>query len=326
MPTQPTAHAAAITPTADDDFEIDFDAIDKKVAEGRASESKPVEKTAPAEPEIVVDDTPAPRAAVLKPEEGLERLKKQLEDEKQARIAADQARQAAEQRAHEAATAEVQAKTEKQGTELEFLTTAIASLTQNTDALESRYAEALAAQDYAAAAKVQRQMSENAAKLQRLEDGKAQLERAPKPQMRAFTDPVEQFASRLSAPSAAWVRRHPEYVRDQGKNAELMAADQIARARGITPDSPEYFQSVERTLNFTAPDPMVEDVSASQATGGRRAAPVAAPVSRAGNGTGSRPNTVRLTSDEVEMAQNMGMTPQEYAKNKLALQREGKLN
>jgi hypothetical protein len=35
---------------------------------------------------------------------------------------------------------------------------------------------------------------------------------------------------------------------------------------------------------------------------------------------------VRLSSEEREMAQMMGMTPEEYGKNKLALKREGKLN
>jgi phage I-like protein len=35
---------------------------------------------------------------------------------------------------------------------------------------------------------------------------------------------------------------------------------------------------------------------------------------------------VRLSKDEREMAQMMGMTDQEYAKNKLALVKEGKLN
>ena len=324
MPTQ------AVTLPENDDLEIDFDAIDKKVAEGRAqgpnSEPKPT-AAAPAEPEIVVDDAPAPKSAILKPEDGLEKLKKQLDEEKAARIAADQARQAAEQRAHEAATAEVQAKTEKQGTELEFLTTTIASLTQNSDALESRYAEALAAQDYTAAAKVQRAMSDNAAKLQRLEEGKAQLEKAPKPQMRQFTDPVERFAAGLDAPSAAWIRAHPDYVRDPKKNAELMAAHQIAIARGHAGGEPAYFASIERTLDLARPDPVAEaDPSASQATGGRRTAPASAPVSRGGGGTGSTPRTVRLTSEQVEMAGNMGMTPAEYAKHMMALRAEGKLN
>ena len=58
----------------------------------------------------------------------------------------------------------------------------------------------------------------------------------------------------------------------------------------------------------------------------RRSAPPAAPVSRSGNGTGSSPNVVRLTSAEREIASMMGMTDKEYAKNKVALQKEGKLN
>jgi hypothetical protein len=35
---------------------------------------------------------------------------------------------------------------------------------------------------------------------------------------------------------------------------------------------------------------------------------------------------VRLTSEQVEMAGNMGMTPAEYARHMMALRAEGKLN
>ena len=58
----------------------------------------------------------------------------------------------------------------------------------------------------------------------------------------------------------------------------------------------------------------------------RKAPPPAAPSSRAAsNGTGGR-NTVTLTREEREMASMMGMSPEEYGKNKLALKKEGKLN
>jgi hypothetical protein len=333
MPTQPTAQTPAVTPATDDDFEIDFDAIDRKVAEGRASGGDPAPKTTakPAdEPEIEVVEAPAvAKSAILKPEDGLEKLKQQLEAEKAARLASDAARQTAEQHAREASAAEVEARTKTQGTELEFLTTAIGSLTRETDALESRYAEAMAAQDYAGAAKAQREMANNAAKLQRLEEGKSALEKAPKPQPRQFQDPVEQFASRLSAPAAAWIRAHPEYVRNQAKNDELLAADALARARRVRMDTPEYFKMVEDTLGLTqnpeTASTIEVDTTPQRATGGRQTAPAAAPVSRAGGGQGSRPNTVRLTSEEVEMAKMMDMTPEQYAKNKIALQREGKM-
>jgi hypothetical protein len=323
----------AVTIPANDDLEVDFDAIDRKVAEGRAQSATPEPKATakPAdEPIVEVIDAPAAKMPILKPEDGLEKLRLQLEAEKTARLASDSARQVAEQHAREASQAEVEARTKTQGTELEFLTTAIASVTQQTDALESRYAEAMAAQDYAGAAKAQREMATNAAKLQRLEEGKSALEKAPKPQPRQFVDPVERFASTLDAPSAAWIRSHPEYVRDPKKNRALMAAHNLTESEDIRAGSPEYFARIEETLKLRQPDPVIDDIPepvvAAQATGGRRAAPASAPVSRAGSGQGSRPNTVRLTSEEVEMAKMMDMTPEQYARQKVALQREGKLN
>ena len=54
----------------------------------------------------------------------------------------------------------------------------------------------------------------------------------------------------------------------------------------------------------------------------KAAAPAAAPVSR---GSSGRENVVRLTAAEREMAELMGMKPEEYARNKIALKKEGKL-
>jgi hypothetical protein len=332
MPTQPTAQTPAVTPAADDDFEIDFDAIDRKVAEGRASGSDPAPKPAAKptdEPEIEVVEAPAvAKSAILKPEDGLEKLKQQLEAEKAARLASDAARQTAEQHAREAAAAELQARTDVQASDLTVTTSAIASLTEKGTLLEQRYAEAASIGDHLAMGKISREMSANEAKLVRLEESKVHLEKAPKPQLRIPSDPVEKFAAALAPQSAAWIRAHPEYVRDRGKNAELMAAHQIALARGHAGDSPEYFKSIEKTLDMAQPvaEPTIEvDTTPQRATGGRQAAPAAAPVSRGGSGQGSRPNTVRLTSEEVEMAKMMDMTPEQYAKNKIALQREGKM-
>jgi hypothetical protein len=57
----------------------------------------------------------------------------------------------------------------------------------------------------------------------------------------------------------------------------------------------------------------------------RRSAPVAAPVSRSGQAPGTRPNVVRLTSEEREIARFNKMSDQEYARYKMQLQKEGKL-
>ena len=65
---------------------------------------------------------------------------------------------------------------------------------------------------------------------------------------------------------------------------------------------------------------------AGVASANDHAAPAAAPVSRSGTASGTRPNVVRLSSEEREMASMMGMSPEDYARNKIALKREGKLH
>lgn len=327
------------TPT--DEIAVDLEAADAKAAAEAARKAANGANSGAADdptaiiPEIVDDKAAAEpqraEKAVVTPEEGLEKLKKQLEEERAGRLAA-------EQRANDASRAEVAARTEVQTSQLDLVKGAIERLTESSDMLEAQYADALAAQDHKAAAKLQRQMSDNSAKLIQLEAGKKALESAPKPVPRAPSDPVEQFAANLSPASAAWVRAHPEFVRDQHKNRQMIAAHELALARGHKADSPEYFASVEKTLDLTpaavvktdtqvAADPTAD---AAQAAGGRSTAPAAAPVSRSNGSHGNRPGTVKLTPAEVEMAHMSfpdSKTPlEDYARQKIALRKEGKLS
>jgi hypothetical protein len=313
------------TPT--DEISVDLEAADAKAAE-KAAKNGGGNDTKVDAPEVKVEkvaaETPAAEKTALSTDEGLEKLKKQLEDERTGRLAA-------EQRANDASRAEAAARGEVQTSQLDLVKGAIERLTESSDMLESQYADAAAAGDWKAAAKVQRQMADNASKLTQLEAGKKALESAPKPVPRAPSDPVEQFASALSPASATWVRAHPEFVRDPHKNRQMIAAHELALARGHKADTPEYFASVEKTLDITAPavtkvDPEADaGADAAQVVGGR-GAPAAAPVSRSNGSHGNRPNVVRLTPQEVEMAEMMGMTVEDYARNKVALKREGKLS
>lgn len=313
------------TPT--EEIAVDLEAADAKAAEKAAKNGANGADTAAAPDIDVVRDDAAPQKVdktAVSPEEGLEKLKRQLEEERAGRLAA-------EQRATDASRAEAAARGEVQTSQLDLVKGAIERLTESSDTLEGQYADALAAQDWKAAAKAQRAMGENSAKLIQLEAGKKALESAPKPVPRAAADPVEQFASALSPASATWVRAHPEFVRDPHKNRQMIAAHELALARGHKADTPEYFASVEKTLDLTAPvvakvDPSADaSADAAQAVGGR-AAPAAAPVSRSNGAHGNRPNVVKLTPAEVEAAGNSGLSVEEYARQKVALRKEGKLS
>lgn len=310
--------------TTADEMNIDLDEIDKKKTEE-------ADKKADVKVEVVTPEAKTEEKPILEPEAGLEKLKKQLEDEKAAR-------QDAERRARASAEAEVQARTEAQDNRLHVVTNAISTIKQSQKNLRTEYATAMASQDYEKVAELNEQISDNSAKLLQLEQGKIALEKAPKPTKRDSSDPVEQFTAPLSPRSAAWVRAHPEFVTNEKKNRQMIAAHEYAIESGAAPDSDEYFRTVERRLEIGSPDtsqnghktstevevdPMKD---AAKPAPKARTAPASAPVSRSGNGAGERPNTVRLTAAEVEAAADSGLTPEEYARNKLALKKENRLN
>jgi hypothetical protein len=258
---------------------------------------------------------------VVPPEDGIAELKRQLDEERARRVDL-------ERRNHELAQREHAARIDKEDTDLQLVANAIETLDQDSEVLKAGYAQAMQAGDYRRAAEIQEELSANSAKLLQLRNGYEAMKAKPKaaPPQQVPSDPVEAFASQLSARSAAWVRAHPEFVRDPAKTRKMIAAHELAVADGIAPDSDAYFEAIEATLRVR-PQAQVqaqeEDAMAGAAkvTQRRDAAPAAAPVSR---GQPSR-NTVRLTAAEREMAEMMNMKPEEYARNKLALQKEGKL-
>jgi hypothetical protein len=255
-------------------------------------------------------------------EEGVEELKKRLEEERRLRVDA-------ENRAREYAQRETSARNEVQDSNLTLVTNAIETVKQNNSILKANYRDAMSVGDFDRAAEIQEALSSNSAKLLQLEQGKQALESMPKHQSQVPSDPVEALASQLSPRSADWLRRNPQCATDQRLFQKMLAAHNLAMADGIVPDSDEYFEFVESTINIRkAPtrraDPVADEdpTAAAAKPTQRRTSPPAAPVTRGGE----RSNVVRLNSQEREMAQMMGMTDKEYATHKLALQKEGKLN
>lgn len=293
------------------------------------------EKIEAKEDEIVVTDAqeaetskPEPKGEEISPEIGIEALRHQLEMEKSARAEA-------EKRARMAENTASRASLEVQDSNLQLIVSAIDSVNRTNTMLKRDYAAAMQAGNFEAAADIQSQMSINGAKLLQLENGKAalseKLKNPPQQQQQMPTDPVEAIASQLSPRSAAWVRAHPECVNDKRLYMKMIGAHNIAVADGYVADTDEYFAEIERQLGYRKPQTTVQAEEGEEPTSmaakpmARKAPPPPAPSSRAAsNGTGGK-NTVTLTREEREMASIMGMTPEEYAKNKVALKKEGKL-
>lgn len=243
-------------------------------------------------------------------------------------LAAEKAgRKAAEQKLHQAAREIHHARGEVEETNLQLVVSAIDTVNRDIELLSQAHTYALQSGDFDRATKIQREMSANEAKLLQLTNGREAMESAPRPPEPQLppSDTVEDFASRLSPRSADWVRKHPEFVRDPRLNAKMIAAHNLAVADGIPTDTDDYFASIEETLKIGSRTVQTDtdDQHAAKVVRRRDAAPAAAPANRGGQSASS--NVVRLSAAQREMAEMMGMKPEEYAKNMVALKKEGKI-
>lgn len=261
---------------------------------------------------------------------GIEALKIQIKNQQKELEEERIRRSEAERRAQHMSRQASRSEADVQEGNLNLVISAIETIKRDNAMAKRAYAEALAAQNFEAAAEAQEIMSINASKLLTLENGRAALEakvqstsreqprEAPPPPV----DPVEEVASQLSPRSAEWVRRHPEFVRDGRRYTKMIGAHNMAIGDGLVADTDEYFEYIEKSLGITKPqasaaDAGGEDPTSAAAKPVRRPPPPAAPPSR--GGTNGR--SIRLTPEQREAASISGLTEEEYAANLAAEQK-----
>lgn len=282
-------------------------------------------------PEVEIADEKVEKSAKkeekpeVSPEEGILELKKNLEREKNARLEAERRAQEAQNRAQKA-------QVEKSDSDYQLVVNAIETVKGRKESLKAAYAEAMNAQDYARAAEIQSDLNMNAQQLSELKKGekamKERLEAAEKepPAHVPQGDLVDQLAAQVSPRSAAWMRDSREHLKGEREIRKMFRAHEDAVDDGLTPDSDEYFEYIEQRLgirrNMDEQDTKTsaESPMSAAAAPKRAVQPSPAPVSRGS----SRPNVMRLTAAEAETAAALGMKPEEYAKNKALLQKEGR--
>lgn len=257
-------------------------------------------------------------AAIVPADEGIEDLKRQL--------AAEKARAAeAERRANDASQQAYRAGADAEDTNLKLVENAIGVSKGNAETLKSAYADALQAGDFKKAAEINDNMVVNHNRLQRLEEGALAMKAKPKvePPRPIVVDRVEDLAQRLTPRAATWLRAHPEYAQTDKMLNKMVAAHNLVKDDHQI-DSDGYFAAVEQALGIQERN-QDDDLARS-----RRGSPAAVPAGRGGSSGSSGSNgasrTIRLTDAEREIAKMTGQTEEAYAKNKVDLQRQGRLN
>lgn len=167
----------------------------------------------------------------------------------------------AEQEAARLRESETKARGETVESQIDAVANAINAATAEGDAAERDYAAAMSEGDFARAATAQRKMSGAEARLAQLNDAKSELDHAKKSAKPAATEreavrgnPVDQFIASRTAPTATWLRAHPDVadsiVRGGDIGQIVAGADAEARRKNIKLDTDEYFHLIETRLGL----------------------------------------------------------------------------
>lgn len=259
-----------------------------------------------AEP-VAKDDKKRPDA-----DDGIEELRRRLEQERLARLEA-------EKRAFQATEQVQRAAIEVEDTQYHLVKSAFDTVKRDQELLRANLREAMQIGDYDKAAEINESMSMNSIKLSQLEQGLVEMQsrarpvqEMPRQKPMTVESTVNDLINRVTPLSARWLQDNKSHIRDERALRIVARAHEDAIDMGIIPESTEYFELVEARLGIKRGSSDAEDsaLSAASAPTQRRSAPPAAPVSR--GGAGNRPGVIRLTKEQAEAAKISGLTPQEY--------------
>lgn len=252
-----------------------------------------------------------------------------------------------------------------QARELTRIESDIANSTSLIASTQKELSAALAEGNFEKVAEVQTRLSRATAALDRHEARKEDFEnratKAPVTEGRVTEqqgsavqgDPFERYIAGFEPAAQTWLRAHREcapesvvingaLVRTGGKadmNAKMMRGHYDALSQGYAPNSDDYFRVIEESTGYRQPvttKPTTEEMTTTQTKTEQpktKEARPSAPPSREVPGsppTGTS-RTVRLSREEQEAARfsfpnlEPAKAYAEYAKNKVALDAEGKL-
>jgi hypothetical protein len=295
-----------------------------------ATEKEPeseLHENKPAEPEVEVKEPEKQEDPALALQKQLDELKKSEELQRTQREQAVRERDEANKRAQEREVEVNKLQKENTQTNYDSISSALAAAQADAERAAQDVEIAGNASDFKALADAQRRLARAEARIDKLEDGKFELESRlkvekaePKVEPKVETQPtVDQVIDswRLPEITTKYLKANPGYVIDPVKLDTLKYWNNKAAKAGLTVHSQAYIDYVDGKMKEEENPPKEEPRQEQQRTN-----IVSAPVSREvpSGGTGIRSNgKITLTAQEREFAKLSGITEAEYAKQKQRL-------
>lgn len=123
----------------------------------------------------------------------------------------------------------------------------------------------------------------------------------------------------VDAKAEAWRDKNTWFGSDKGMTAFALGLHEELVENGVDPSSDEYYDQINRAVRKRFPEQFEEEQDNAERTGRtqtrRTTTTVVAPATRA-----PAPRQVRLTASELALAKKFGLTPEQYAREKIKLE------
>jgi len=320
---------AKLDPEFEIESTVDLDNIDEAAAEkllkrGEKEEIEVVEVADERIPEkdrkatpLPADDNPEPTEEELAAySEGvrkrMDKLTHARHDERREKEQAQRERDEAIQFAQQMLARQKELEAQSQKLAAYGFSASVEKLDADIAAARKEYVEAANTYDTEAMAEAQMKMSRLLAKKERVEEKKAAA-----PSLQTPKPAVQQQPSTRPAPDARakdWVARNDAWFqKDKAMTAFAFGVHEDLVSRGVDPrtDSELYYKKLDEEIGKRFP----EKFESAAATRTPRTSPVA-PATRTVGGR----KKVTLTSTEIGLARRLGVTPEQFAAEKIKLE------
>jgi hypothetical protein len=247
----------------------------------------------------------------------LAQLKKVWHDERRAKESADREREEAIKFAQQIAHENKRLKSTLSSGEEDYVKTLYGALTAQLEMAKRDYREAYDSGDSEKIIEAQTRMNDSQLKLSQVQNYQPQFKNT----LQENENPVyiqqnQQPSFKPDDRALKWQDKNEWFGKDEEMTSLALGLHEKLVRNGVSPTSDEYYRRIDSTMQKRFPEyfgdaTLDEDIPAQ-----RKPSTVVAPATRS-----TAPKKVRLTKTQVALAKKFGLTPEQYARETLKLER-----
>ena len=248
----------------------------------------------------------------------LSQLRKMHHDERRAKEAADRERQEAIRFAQQLSEENKRLKTTLSSGEATYIQTLKESLENELSIAKRDYGEAYDSGDRDKIIEAQSKMNDTQLRLAQANNYVTQFKTPlQEPEKDVYIQQNQQSIPKPDSRALDWQDKNEWFGKDEEMTSLALGLHEKLVRSGISPTSDEYYRRIDGTMQKRFPE-YFGDATLDEETPAQRTKPsnVVAPATRS-----TAPKKVRLTKTQVALAKKFGLTPEQYARETLKLER-----